>query len=171
MADLSLPLVPVVRIEYRLAAGTVGWASCDLEIGSSAVTITASYLGHALEELVEAACLAMSGEAISEAHFWEEPGEYRWVVENAGQRTRVRILEFDELWSNLPIEDGKIILDEICEKSAFGAAVLQAADQVLDKHGSIGYAKLWGQGAFPTKSVSRLRELVRSTSEPHRGAT
>ncbi len=171
MADLSLPQVPVVRVDYRLATGTVGWASCDLVIGSSSVTVTASYLGHALEELVEAACLAMSGEPLCEAHFWEEPGEYRWVIETAGQSTRVRIVEFDELWSNMPIEDGTVLIDEICGRTAFGAAVLRAAGEALDKHGSTGYARLWGRGEFPTESVIWLRELVLSASEPDKGAT
>lgn len=77
MADSTLPQVPVVHINYQLRANTIGWASCDVAIGSSSVTITASYLGHALEELVDAACRVMSGETQSEAHFWEEPGEYR----------------------------------------------------------------------------------------------
>ena len=144
MADSILPQVPVVHINYQLRANTIGWASCDVAIGSSSVTITASYLGHALEELVDAACLVMSGETQSEAHFWEEPGEYRWVIENAGDRTRVRIFEFDELWSGKPTETAKIVIDEICEIGAFGAAVLRAADRVLDEHGLVGYAKLWG---------------------------
>lgn len=51
-----------MNIDYELVLNTIGWASCKVAIASSSATITASYLGHALEELVEAACLIMSGE-------------------------------------------------------------------------------------------------------------
>ena len=158
--SLSMP-VPVVDIDYKLV-GT-GWASCEVVIGFSSATITASYLGHALEELVEAACLVMSGEVHSEAHFWEEPGEYRWVFDKIGDGLRVRIVEFDKLWSRDPIETGKVLVDEICDIVAFGSAVLRAVDRVFDEHGLKGYAARWAQGEFPTRSVRHLRELVRAT--------
>ena len=150
----------VLDIDYRLVLNTVGWASCEVAIGASSVMITASYLGHALEELVEAACLIMSGETSTEAHFWEEPGEYRWVIDGIGESCRVRIVEFDRLWSSDPIEAGKVLLDEICDVAVFGSAVLRAADRVLDEHGLAGYAALWGEGEFPIVSVGRLRQLV-----------
>ncbi|MDQ0319027.1 hypothetical protein QO002_001165 [Pararhizobium capsulatum DSM 1112] len=162
MADSILPQVPVVHINFQLRANTIGWASCDVAIAFSSVTITASYLGDALKELVDAACLVMSGETQLEAHFWEEPGEYRWVIDKVGESIRIRIIEFDELWSDKPIEAGKVLVDEMCEIVAFGAAVLEAADRVMDEHGLMGYAKLWGEGEFPAKSVTHLRELVRS---------
>lgn len=155
--------IPVPEIDYRLVLNTVGWATCEVAIGSSSVTITASYLGHALKELVEAACLIMSGETCSEAHFWEEPGEYRWVIDRTGESCRVRIIEFGGLWSNDPIEAGTVLIDEICDIAVFGNAVLRAADRVLDEHGLAGYAAIWGQGEFPIGSVGRLRELVQTS--------
>lgn len=163
MTNLLQTPIPVLDIDFELVLNTVGWASCEVAIASSSATITASYLGHALEELVEAACLIMSGEPRSEAHFWEEPGEYRWVIDRIGESCRVRIIEFDKLWSSDPIEAGRVLIDEICDFAAFGKAVLRAADRVLDEHGLAGYAALWGEGEFPIVSVGRLRELVQSS--------
>jgi hypothetical protein len=147
-----------VRIDYRLT-GT-GWADCDVTIGASSTAVEASYLGDALRELIEATLGAVGGSGYTVAHFWDEPGEYRFVLEPKGDLIRVRILEFPNLWSDEPDDVGDVKLDDTCSLQEFAEAVLGAALAVLKAHGVEGYKENWVSHEFPTEVVNDLKRAL-----------
>jgi len=151
-----------VKIDYRVA--DAGWADCDLVINGNATSVEASYLGDALRELVEATLAAVEGLAYSVAHFYDEPGECRFVLEPQSDRVRVRILEFTETWSEEPDEAGTVRLDEICALREFAEAVLAAAKTVLDTHGPEGYLDKWVRHEFPSETVYKLRRALQGAT-------
>lgn len=151
-----------VKIEYRL--GDAGWADCNFAIGSNTTTVEASYIGDALRELVEATLTIVEGSAHSVAHFYDEPGECRLVLELQGYQIRVRILEFPETWSEEPDEAGAARLDAMCAFREFAEAVLVAARTVLDTHGLQGYVEKWGRHEFPADAVYKLEHALQGAT-------
>lgn len=147
-----------VKIDYRVA--DAGWADCDVAIDGSAASVEASYLGDALLELIEATRAIVDGANYSVAHFYDEPGECRFVLEPQGDTIRVRILEFGETWSEEPDEAGIVRLEAVCPLQEFAEAVLAAASQVLNTHGLEGYKEKWVRHDFPSEAVYGLRRAL-----------
>lgn len=144
-----------MRVDYRLLGA--GWAECEVEIQGKTATVPASYLSHALGDLIDAAALVARGAAEATARFQEEPGEARWRLTRVGaERLRVRILHFEEFYDDLPDERGEMLLDAECRLRTFAGAVLSAAQRVLKKHGTKGYQDEWGMHGFP---MERMRAL------------
>ena len=91
---------------YRLT-GT-GWSEARLGDGPCSVRITASYLGDALGELLEAVGVLLEGAEQARCSWAEEPGEYRWIFDRAGSDVRLRVLdeygedEYLRLWAQNP---------------------------------------------------------------------
>ena len=99
-----------MRFSYELVGD--GWAKCSLRIGEKGATLTASYLSDALADLASAVAAALRGSLRSTFSFTEEPGEYRWILERRPKgRTRIRILEFPQLWGHRPDEEGTVLFD------------------------------------------------------------
>src|ERR1044072_686032 len=112
-----------VFVEYKLT-GT-GWSECTVEIDKDLVCITASYLSDALDSLLLAMIDLLRGNKDTTASFDEEPGEYRWRFKRVDKdKLAIRILWFDELWSNESDEKGKLIFDAECRLSTFAVDVL-----------------------------------------------
>jgi hypothetical protein len=151
-----------VRIEYRLY--DAGWADCEVAVDSNVATVQASYLGDALRELIEATLAIVEGSAYSVANFCEEPGECRFVLEPAGDRMRLRILEFPEIWSKEPDEEGAVRFDAVCGLREFAGAVLIAARAVLNSHGLEGYLEKWRRHEFPSEAVYKLDRALRGAT-------
>jgi hypothetical protein len=147
-------------IDYRLLGA--GWAECEVEIQRETVTVSASYLSHALERLIEAAISVARGAAEATVRWDEEPGEIRWRLGRVGEeRLRVRILHFEERWDDLPDEEGEVLLDAECRLRTFAGAVLSAAQRVLEKHGTGGYQNEWGMHGFPMERMRALEAALR----------
>jgi hypothetical protein len=72
----------------------------------------------------------------------------------------IRILWFDEMWSNRPEEEGKVILKAECRLRTFAGAVLSASQRVLAKHGLEEYREKWVQHEFPIKLQAKLQEAL-----------
>lgn len=150
-----------VSVAYNLT-GT-GWSECFITIGDQSAHVTASYLDDALGDLLRAVVGLMEGVQEITASFAEEPGEYRWGFQRTRpDKVKVRILMFDELWSNLPDEDGKVIMDAECRLRTFAGAVLSASQRVLEEHGIEGYKNQWVEHEFPLQLQARLNYLLGS---------
>jgi hypothetical protein len=105
----------------------------------------------------------LHGSELQRFSFDEEPGEYRWVLRRVWpDRLRVEILEFSELWSNAPDDEGTVLLRGDCTTKEFALAVVSALDSVLAEHGEAGYKERWGC-PFPSQT---LRDLKASIDNP-----
>lgn len=154
---------PPVTLAYHLT-GT-GWARCELRIGEAAATVTASYLRDALGDLARNTLRTAEGEAHTRFSFDEEPGEFRWLLDRAGDELRVRILEFPSTWSQAPDESGTLRLDAHCPVDAFVRAVVDALERVLAEWGADGYRAQWLEHAFPLQALTQLRERIAEDRE------
>jgi len=154
------------KLIYKLTGQ--GWAACNVELGTQRVAITASYLSDALGQLATATTLLRKGAHLSSASFDEEPGEYRWMFdchklpgdEEGG--IRVRIYEFNELWSHKPISDGTKILDGVVQTEVFYRTMLNMIEDVFAEYGEEGYKEKWDgeDHGFPTAIYNELARLL-----------
>jgi hypothetical protein len=149
----------VLSVDFRLAGA--GWADCTVHSGEQRAELTASYLSDALGNLILAAVAVLSGAHCISIGFDEEPGEYRWSLERAGNEDLVvKVLEFPELWGNKPNSQGSLLFECSCHPLEFAQAVQAAATRVLALHGLEGYREKWGDHAFPSKQLELLHEQV-----------
>jgi hypothetical protein len=159
MAAMGQEMAPMLKIDYRLVGS--GWADCSVHANGRQCAISASYLSHALGRLVLAGIAILAGAHSVSVGFDEEPGEYRWALVMTGNgMLRVDILEFRQLWGNLPDAEGMALLTFSCSPLAFGRAVCAAADDVFTRHGLAGYKKQWGQHDFPVAELDLLKASI-----------
>jgi hypothetical protein len=148
-----------VQISYELV-GT-GWAKCTIRVEGACATVTASYLSDALDDLASAVCATLRGHPHATATFTEEPGEYRWVFEPQPEgNVSIRILEFPEMWSGRPDEDGEVIFHARCRLRTLAGALLSELQRLERTYGLIGYQEKWVQFEFPLARLAELRELL-----------
>jgi hypothetical protein len=153
--------VSVVGFDYELRGS--GWADATLTIGERTATLSASYLGDALGELLDALVSLTRGSTHARASWDQEPGEYRWVFSRRDQQVRVQVLYLPE-WrgvADASDDQGEVVLDGVCTLTALSEAVTNAAQRVLDRYGEAGYRAKWVQHDFP---VAALRELKQTQS-------
>jgi hypothetical protein len=148
-----------IRIDYRLTGA--GWADCFVHANGATYELSASYLSDALGNLVLAAAGLLSGLHSASASFDEEPGEFRWVLEHAGGvGLVVRVVEFQELWGDRPLSEGKQLFRYECNPLEFAEAIESAATLVLTQHGIAGYKERWVQHDFPEMQLALLRHFI-----------
>lgn len=149
-----------LNIAYKLV-GT-GWSECTVrDDAGSECTVTASYLSDALGNLVLAALVIASGFTSASFGFDEEPGEYRWVIEQVDVNlVGINILSFPELWGGKPNEQGRLLFSTTCRPVVFAAEVLRVASSLLEEYGEDGYLAQWVEHPFPVRQLTLLRELV-----------
>jgi hypothetical protein len=148
-----------VNVSYKLTGS--GWAECVLNVDGQLITMTASYLSHALENILQATIEIVKGNPEARASFDEEPGEYRWLFKRINeQQVNVKILWFDELWNNEPDENGQLNFEANCRLRTFAGAILSASQQVLLENGLAGYKNKWHEHDFPVSAQNDLKRLL-----------
>ncbi len=159
-----------ISLHYELV-GT-GWSECRLTIGDKSVQVTASYLSDALESLCTAALAIANGKEKEYARFDEEPGEYRWLLERQdADNVRIRILQFEGLWSDLPDEAGEVIFDAVCTITELVQAVISALEYLHTTHGQKGYRKMWISHPFPSKLFAKLKLVLAASASQNASNT
>jgi hypothetical protein len=72
-------------------------------------------LDDALGSLLSALVGITLGSQEARCAWEEEPGEHRWILTPAGDRLRVRILAFEDVYDTSPDERGRVLFDEESE--------------------------------------------------------
>jgi len=145
----------VVEFAYRLT-GT-GWSEARLADGPSSVMITASYLGDALGELLEAVGVLLEGAEQARCSWAEEPGEYRWTFDRAGSDVRLRVLAFPRDDPLEPDDRGQVVFESTAPLREVADAIASGAQTVLDEHGEDEYLRRWVQHQFPVRRLELIR--------------
>jgi hypothetical protein len=149
----------VLTIDYELTR--TGWAACTIRAGVHECKVSASYLSDALGKLILAATAPLVGAHRISIGFDEEPGEYRWSVVCTGAgNVQISILWFEDMWSNLPDADGKLLMSVSCTPLEFAKSVCNAADAVLRKHGLVDYKNRWFEYDFPSREFDLLQSHI-----------
>jgi hypothetical protein len=146
-----------LHVDYHLTG--LGWAKCTIKDETSECTVSASYLGDALGNLVLAACAALRYFDRISFCFEEEPGEYRWVIQSPRlNEIELKIFEFTESWASRPDAQGKLLFSTKCLPLTFAQAVHATTTKLLSELGESGYHEQWSEHPFP---ILPLRELER----------
>jgi len=150
------PLAGCCAVDFAYRLTGTGWSEARLADGRSSVTITASYLGDALGELLEAIGVLLGGGEQARCSWEEEPGEDRWLFDRAGSDVRLRVLAFPD---GDPLESddrGQVIFESTVPLREIASAIASGAQTVLDEHGQDGYLRRWVEHPFP---VGHLRMI------------
>lgn len=148
-----------LHLDYQITS--LGWAKCGIGDGNTTCTISASYLGDALGDLVLAACAALRYFGRISFSFEEEPGEYRWVIESPRlNEIGVRIYEFSESRGSKPDAEGTLLFSTTCLPRSFAQAVHIAASRLLNELGESGYLEKWAEHPFPMLPFRELERLL-----------
>lgn len=134
---------------------------CRLTDDSNSASLLIGYCTDALADLV-AATGGLYGRLRSSRFFFDaEPQEFRWVLSRGDGAIGVTIYEFPDVAVSLdlPDTDGTVIWESAYPRRMFSHAVLDAAQNVLSKHGEAGYLAKWGLHPFPVGLVQDLRRL------------
>ncbi len=151
-----------MQFNYEIVG--VGWARASLGEGDSKVELTASYLGDALGDLLEAIGVLLEGGTSARCSWEEEPGEYRWVFTRDGHNVRLVILALSDNFPPMPDEDGVEIYRTSEPLVDLARSVADAAQRVLDQYGEAEYLRRWVDAPFPTAHLQMIREML--TSHP-----
>jgi len=152
----------MVTFRYELTGR--GWADCTLQIGDRSVTASASYLSNALDDFARAVVAILNGDASASAEFTEEPGHFTWQFDRTdGDDLRVRLFWSLPRWNDEAHDPGTPLFDETCRLRTFAAQLLSELQRLQSQHGPAGYKDLWVLHEFPTRRLTQLESLLRTT--------
>jgi hypothetical protein len=144
-----------VEFTYRLT-GT-GWSEARLAHGSNWTTITASYLGDALGDLLEALGVLLEGAAQARCSWEDEPGEYRWLFERTDSDVHLRVLAFPDQYAEEPDDQGKLLFEAQTPLREMAEAIADGAQSVLNEYGEDEYLRQWKEHPFPVSHLKLIQ--------------
>jgi len=147
-----------VQFSFELVG--VGWARAEVSGDSGDATLTASYLGDALGDLLEAVGNLLDGAESATCHWEEEPGEFRWKFVREDHRVHLVVLALPDNLPPLPDEAGSEVFRTDESLTSIAASIAAGAQRVLDDWGEAGYLKRWVEAPFPTAHLARVRNLL-----------
>lgn len=149
-----------MEIHFRLVG--LGWAEATISHEGAEASITASYLGDALGDLVRAAIEVVHGRDEVLCHWWEEPGEYRWLFRLRGDVVNLRIVDVVSS-ADQPLRGPTLFLADVPVRT-LASAVADCANRVLAEYGEDGYDEEWHLAKFPRDELTTLETLVSRVS-------
>lgn len=156
-----------MRFDYALEGS--GWATATLKARGVSVKLTASYLSDALGDLLAAVVRLMEGADQATCTWQEEPGEYVWEFHRYGGQLHLRVIGADFLpgFGKADTDARNGVQVDVQEKlRGVVTPIVQAAEDVLDRHGVKGYKKLWVLAPFPEKTLAQAKRLLAERGEP-----
>jgi hypothetical protein len=149
-----------------------GWPVAYISDGVTSRQIYPSLItGHGLNELAERVVFLLKmdrqGLSTKERCSWgDEPGEYRWVLENDSGNLNIQILWFDEPWSHLSDDKGKVLFSTQCSLLKFAIQVKTELRE-LSALSKEDYKKL-ARSDFPERIYDDLKDLIRTEQLEHK---
>lgn len=154
-----------MRFVYDITG--VGWAVGYIEINGQKCEFSPGYLSDALGDLMEAVLDIISGngqfgDPFPSSHFtwYEEPIKKHWMIVGLNEsEIKVTIISKD---STDPTYE-EVEMDTTCGIFEFANEVVQAAEELLRKHGLIGYKMTWHDKDFPITTYLRVKYYLSHT--------
>lgn len=150
--------------QYKLN-GT-GWADVQLKINDCECVFSPSYVSEPLVDLVESLLEMIPGFIPKDElktdvtfHWDEEPTIVRWnLIRQEGNFIKIKITTYDEdFW--------KVELNELCNFNAFVNEVVRNLEQILSKHGLVGYKETWSGRDFPISGYLKLKHFINDANK------
>lgn len=151
-----------VRVEFEYLLTGTGWAEGRIRHGAESATITASYLGDALGDLLTLVDLVLDGAKEADCSWEEEPGEYRWIARRNGTgQVTVQVLWFSDSFPPQPEADGSTVFLATADVEDFAAAIATGARQLLAHLDEDEYLKQWVDHPFPIELLKKIENALR----------
>jgi hypothetical protein len=154
----------MVRFTYKYDEH--GWVTSHISDGVNSLDMYPSLVtGGDIEDLAERVVVLLKmdqqGLSTKERCSWgDEPGEYRWVLENDSSNLRIDILWFDEPWSHLSDEKGKLLFSTNCTLQKFAIQVKTQLRDALETLEPEEYRKR-ARSEFPQRVYDELKSFLR----------
>lgn len=146
---------------------SVGWADVHLKINNSEIYMDASYLSEPLIDLVRAVELLIP-ECVEEDELKDtvkfdydsEPAIHRWtLIKKDETNIMIRITLFID---GITDGQGEDVFNEECNLDEFIKLLVIQMENLLKKHGLVGYRKQWNAQDFPVSSYLQLKNYIKS---------
>ncbi|KQX07758.1 MULTISPECIES: hypothetical protein [unclassified Leifsonia] len=142
----------------------LGWIEATIQHHEDSLGITASYIGDAPRELLEAVEQLQTGAATARCRWLEEPGEYRWIFERTGALVDVRILWFDDGWHDSD-DAGVMRFESTVSLSELAFSVTDGMSRMVSESGGPeGYFRKWTM-AFPENVLGSVQSRLRAPEQ------
>jgi hypothetical protein len=150
-----------LKFSYRLDGAD--WATAKLRVGKDRVTVLASGMSDAPEDLLDAVISLFYGATISWASWMEEPDYNRWLfVKYDERRLGLTVIHADDA-DPLLVREAHTRLHGEVDLYALGEAIAAGMDTMLAAQTDAKYHKRWGRSEADTvrSRVTELRSLLR----------
>ncbi|HEX5497464.1 MAG TPA: hypothetical protein VFX70_23135 [Mycobacteriales bacterium] len=139
----------------------VGWLHVVVGDGRAEQRLYASFLTHALDDLLAALVALTRAEQHARMSWNGEPAEYRWLFTvDPAAYAHLHILRFPDESARLPDSNGHPIFDTDLPLRALVRSVAAQARALLDRLGEGGYARKWDAGPFPLRDLLTLERWL-----------
>ncbi|MNB78660.1 hypothetical protein D3C75_253680 [compost metagenome] len=157
-----------MKLTYTLT--NIGWADVYLEIGHKEIYMEPSYLSEPLIDLTRAIellipCLNEPDETRDIVTFeWDsEPAIHSWkITKISNEKIRIEIVLYVDGIKTLP---GELLLNEVCGLNEFVQELVASLENLLKKHGLVGYRKQWYRQDFPISSYLQLKYYLENRED------
>ena len=153
-----------MKFDYELTG--IGWAEVNIEIQDKIYFSSPSYLSEPLVDLLEGLLSIIPGcvpddelKTKNTFKWFQEPAVDKWTLElKKDFNLKILIESFeDEFTCN-----GKLEFDVTCNLLDFLNEFIKSIEQLLIKHGIVGYKNTWYGQEFPISSYLRLKYYLNS---------
>jgi len=156
-----------MKFNYELSG--IGWAEVEIEINNQKTYCNPSYICEPLIDLINGLISITPGcaeedELKSEVSFeWKgEPGGEIWDLKRVNKtELLVTITSYSDL-INRDKSSNVIDIETTCNLEEFIREVVINSENLLKKHGFVGYRKTWGRGDFPIGGYLILKNYTES---------
>lgn len=150
-----------MNLKYELTGK--GWADGNIEVNSTVVNFTTSYLSDPLLDLLHS-LISLIPECVpyplkkTTFEWYDEPGRYTWKLERINnEQLSIEISNYEDTSSKSKINQH---LYEVCNINDFSKTVVKELENILKMHGIKGYKELWVNHEFPIKEFRILKEYI-----------
>ncbi|UHA71924.1 hypothetical protein [Paenibacillus sp. 481] len=159
-----------MKFTYELSG--IGWASGMLEINNQESYFNVSYLSEPIKDLLDGLLQLLPGcvpedELQTEVTFewYSEPGGLKWMLKCLGhEKLNISIVSYADMYCKSEANKSVEIETE-CSLFDFINEVVLAFEQLIVKHGFVGYRSTWCRGEFPLSSLLILKNYM-NTRKP-----
>ncbi|MEH7463481.1 hypothetical protein V7166_15745 [Bacillus thuringiensis] len=146
-----------MKFNYELSGH--GWTDGFIEMDSKKILFSPGYVTDAFGDLLRGLTDLLNGEERVGTFLWEEePIGLNWRLKlQDGNKLFLTITKYEDTIDYIEGKEGVIILDTTCDFLDFVKMIIKEADQLLFRHGIVGYQKMWIEHEFPLSSYLQLK--------------
>lgn len=142
-------------IEINIKISGRGWIEFKITDFAVDIGIAASYISDAPQDFISCINSLIEGAASATCRIQSEPTEYRIVFSHGDSNMSMMILEFDQSFSRMPDQSGRIVFKGTEDLIRFTKRIIQQFNSLKATYGMDRYQETWGY-PFPDNQLNRL---------------